>query len=57
MYRGKWMTIDLDDFIPYMYEFPAFSSAAKDELWVILLEKAWAKLYGSFKRIEAGFPE
>lgn len=23
----------------------------------MLLEKAWAKLYGSYKNIEAGFPE
>jgi calpain-15 len=24
---------------------------------VVLLEKAWAKLYTSYKRIEAGYPE
>jgi len=30
LYRGKWLTIDMDDYIPFMYEFPAFSSANKD---------------------------
>jgi calpain-15 len=56
LYKGKWLTIDMDDYIPYMYDLPAFSRGNKDELWVILLEKAWAKIYSSYKRIEAGFP-
>ena len=33
---------------------PAFSRAKGDELWVLLLEKAWAKTHGSYLRIEAG---
>lgn len=24
------------------------------EIWVLILEKAWAKIYGSYQRIEAG---
>ena len=24
------------------------------EIWVLILEKAWAKVYGSYQRIEAG---
>lgn len=40
-----------------MYNKPAFTSAKDNELWVVLLEKAWAKLYSSYKRIEAGYPE
>jgi calpain-15 len=57
LYRGKWLTIDMDDYIPYNYDIPAFSYAVQNELWVMLLEKAWAKMYSSYKRIEAGFPE
>ena len=47
----------MDQHIPVMYNKPAFSAAVGDQLWVVLLEKAWAKMYTSYKRIEAGFPE
>jgi hypothetical protein len=47
----------LDDNIPIMDGAPAFSKASGPEMWVVLLEKAWAKLYSSYKRIEAGYPE
>lgn len=57
LYRGKWQIIDLDDSIPFVFSTPAFGRSIEGELWVILLEKAWAKLYGSYKQIEAGFPE
>ena len=32
-----------------------FSSAHGSEIWVLLLEKAWAKIYGSYENIEAGY--
>lgn len=51
------MTIDMDESVPFLYGSPAFTKAKDDELWVVLLEKAWAKLYTSYKRIEAGYPE
>ena len=57
MYKGKWKTIDLDEMIPCTGSQPAFSKAVNQELWVVMLEKAWAKLYASYKRIEAGYPE
>ena len=57
LYKGKWMTIDMDEYIPYMHGTPAFSKSVDKELWVMLLEKAWAKLYTSYKRTEAGYPE
>jgi calpain-15 len=34
---------------------PCFSSASGNELWVIILEKAWAKVHGCYEIIEAGF--
>lgn len=57
LYKGKWMTIDMDEYVPWLYGQPAFTHAKQSELWVVLLEKAWAKLYTSYKRIEAGYPE
>jgi calpain-15 len=47
----------MDEFIPAIGNAPAFSKAVGPEMWVVLLEKAWAKLYSSFKRIEAGYAE
>ena len=55
--NGEWKEVLLDDYIPCHRGKPCFSSANGNELWVILLEKAWAKLHGSYERIEAGFAE
>lgn len=57
LFKGKWLTIDVDECIPFLYDKPAFSKSVNNQLWVVLLEKAWAKCYTSFKRIEAGYPE
>jgi calpain-15 len=54
LYKGKWMTIDIDEMIPFRNKVPIFSKPKNNELWVILLEKAWAKLYSSYKRIVSG---
>ncbi len=51
LFKGKWLTIDVDQNIPSLYNKPAFSDAVGGELWVVLLEKGWAKMYTSFKRI------
>jgi len=53
---GIWTTIILDDYLPCSASTkkPIFSRSHGNELWVLLLEKAWAKIYGSYARIEAG---
>lgn len=57
MYKGKWKAIYLDDYIPTYANRPAFSGYSGNDMWVTLLEKAWAKLYSSYRRISAGYPE
>jgi calpain-15 len=54
--KGEMKEVILDDFIPCISKEkgPAFTSANGPELWVLLLEKAWAKTYGSYDNIEAG---
>ena len=53
--NGEHREIIMDDYIPCDDGEPCFSAANGNELWVIILEKAWAKLHGSYERIEAGF--
>ena len=57
-FEGEWRAVYVDDYFP-IYEDgsgPSFSKSKKgdNELWVLILEKAWAKLYGNYERIEAG---
>lgn len=44
---------DLFPFDPYKEQW-AFSRTNQNEIWVLLLEKAWAKVFGSYQRIEVG---
>lgn len=55
-FKGHWKEVILDDFIPVLSQSrgPAFSRSVDSELWVLLLEKAWAKIYKSYDNIEAG---
>ena len=58
--NGEKRTVVVDDYFPYdaNTERWAFSRPSKDdgvnEIWVLVLEKVWAKIYGSYQRIEAG---
>ena len=55
--NGEWMEIVLDDYFPCLpYGGPIFSRGHGNELWVLLLEKAYAKIHGSYKNIVAGKP-
>jgi calpain-15 len=45
--NGEWVKVTVDDYIPcYNWGGPMFCRATGDELWVLLLEKAYAKLHG-----------
>lgn len=45
----------IDDFVPLYYNEPIFSKGHGKELWVILMEKAYAKAFGSYANIESGY--
>ena len=54
--NGKWKLVLLDNYFPYYLEEYilkelCFSSSCQKELWVSLLEKAWAKVNGGYARI------
>jgi calpain-15 len=52
------LPILIDDRFPYdtHKETWAFTRPrrSRNEIWVLILEKAWAKVFGSYQRIEAG---
>ncbi|KAL4468366.1 hypothetical protein ABPG72_012260 [Tetrahymena utriculariae] len=54
--EGEWRCIVVDDHIPCKKKQPAFTRSNGNELWVLLLEKAYAKAYGSYYKIEGGNP-
>ena len=42
---GIWEDIVIDNFVPTYNNDPIFNKAKSNELWVMLLEKAWAKTF------------
>ena len=47
----KWETLVIDDFVPTKHGAPLFTKPHGNEMWVLLLEKAFAKLV----RLSTGF--
>ena len=59
LFRGRWKSLYLDNFMPVPREEHSqnifgCSVGLPSQLWVSVLEKAWAKLYGSYYAIEGG---
>lgn len=54
--NGEFQEVVVDDLIPFDPELgkPAFSKCHGNELWVTLLEKAWAKINGSYEKTRYG---
>ena len=48
-WKGVMSEIIIDDHFPYKLDgTPCFTRSRGDELWVLILEKIWAKLHGSY---------
>jgi hypothetical protein len=57
--NGQWQTVVLDNFFPCIKNGdilggPIFSRSHGHELWVLVLEKAYAKLHGSYNQLRMG---
>lgn len=54
--QGEWVPVIVDDWIPCESPTkPAFATSRKEnEFWVSILEKAYAKLHGSYEALEGG---
>jgi len=56
-WHGQWTSILVSHSLPCnAWKMLAFAQAERGALWVALLEKAWAKLHGSYQAIEGGLP-
>ncbi|KAJ3588989.1 hypothetical protein NHX12_009839 [Muraenolepis orangiensis] len=54
---GRWVDVVIDDFLPtFQNQLLSVKSKSVNEFWVPLLEKAYAKLCGSYADMHAGNP-
>lgn len=54
---GEWQIVYVDDLFPVFKDtnLIAFAGSNGNELWVLLLEKAWAKVNGGYSNIAGGW--
>lgn len=50
----KWVHVSVDEWVPAEGRRPAYAQPAGNEMWVMLLEKAFAKLCGSYAALDGG---
>ena len=54
--NGEWQSVTVDDYFPcFVNGGPIFTSAKGGELWILILEKAYAKLHGSYLALRGGY--
>jgi len=52
---GQWQVVTIDDYFPcYVNGGPIFTFGEGNELWVMLLEKAYAKTFGTYQNLIGG---
>ncbi len=53
---GEWQIVFIDDYFPFYHKARqfAFSQPNCNEMWVMLIEKAWAKINGGYTNIIGG---
>ena len=52
---GVWTTVTVDDYIPCdENNMPIFCKPKGNQIWMLLLEKAYAKLFGSYFSLTGG---
>lgn len=54
--NGIWEDVVIDDLFPVSKKTgqPAFNHSKTNELWVMIIEKCWAKIHGGYMNIAAG---
>lgn len=54
--NGLWQEIIVDDWFPCRANsgYPIFTYSRDTSIWVLLIEKAWAKVHGSYLQIKCG---
>ena len=56
MVEGKPRYVAVDEWVPGKEGVPSFSKVTGDhDFWAIILEKAWAKIHGSYMATEYGW--
>lgn len=54
--NGEWINVTVDDWFPcFPGSGPIYSRSRGNELWVLLMEKAYAKLHGSYALLRGGW--
>ena len=52
--NGIWKVIYIDDYFPVCYNQPVFARPVNNAIWVMVIEKAWAKLHKSYNATIGG---